>query len=256
MVADSTVFVTGASQGLGREIAIAFADEGANVVLAARSDGIYETEDLIDAPERTLTVETDVTDPDSVENAIDETIETFGGLDCLVNNAGIAGPTAPLEETTDDEWLETLDVNVVGVARVTRAAAPHLRESERGSVVNISSIGGKRPYANRGPYAASKMGLIGVTRALAAEFGDDGVTVNAICPGPVEGERIRGVFERQAEEAGVPVEAVEGEVRESLMIDDLVPPEEVADMAVHLASAASRHVTGQDINVSSGGAWY
>ncbi|QSX00545.1 SDR family NAD(P)-dependent oxidoreductase [Haloterrigena alkaliphila] len=256
MVADTTVFVTGASQGLGREIAVAFAEAGANVVLAARSDGIYETAELIDAPERTLAVETDVTEPDSVADAVDETIETFGGLDCLVNNAGIAGPTAPLEETTDDEWLETLDVNVVGVARVTREAAPHLRESERGSVVNISSIGGKRPYANRGPYAASKMGLIGVTRALAAEFGDDGVTVNAICPGPVEGERIRGVFERQAEAAGVPVEAVEGEVLDSLMIEELVPPEEVADMAVHLASEASRHVTGQDINVSSGGAWY
>ncbi|QCS41002.1 SDR family NAD(P)-dependent oxidoreductase [Natrinema versiforme] len=256
MVADSTVFVTGASQGLGREIAVAFADAGANVVLAARSDGIHETADAIDAPERTLAVETDVTDTESVADAIDETVETFGGLDCLVNNAGIAGPTAPIEETTDGEWLETLDVNVVGIARVTRAAAPHLRESERGSVVNISSIGGKRPYANRTPYAASKMGVIGLTRALAAEFGDDGVTVNAICPGPVEGDRIRGVFERQAEEADVPVEAVEDEVLESLMIDDLVPPEEVAEVAVHLASSASQHVTGQDINVSSGGAWY
>ncbi|SEQ70195.1 SDR family NAD(P)-dependent oxidoreductase [Natrinema salaciae] len=256
MVADSTVFVTGASQGLGREIAVAFADEGANVALAARSDGIYETAELIDAPDRTLAVETDVTDSESVADAIAATVDAFGGLDCLVNNAGIAGPTAPIEETTDDEWLETLDVNVVGVARVTREAAPHLRSSERGSVINISSIGGKRPYANRTPYAASKMGLIGMTRALAAEFGDDDVPVNAICPGPVEGDRIRGVFERQAEEAGVPVEAVEGEVLESLMIDELVPPEEVAELAVHLASADSRHVTGQDINVSSGGAWY
>ncbi|QLG49613.1 SDR family NAD(P)-dependent oxidoreductase [Natrinema halophilum] len=256
MVANSTVFVTGASQGLGREIAVTFADRGANVVLAARSDGIYETEELIDAPDRTLALETDVTDPESVADAIDETVETFGGLDCLVNNAGIAGPTAPVEETTDDEWLETLDVNVVGVARVTRRAAPHIRESDQGSIVNISSIGGKRPYANRTPYAASKMGLIGLSRALAAEFGDDDVTVNTICPGPVEGERIRNVFERQAEENGVPVEAIEGEVRESLMVDELVPPEEVAELCVHLASADSRHITGQDINVSSGGAWY
>lgn len=256
MVTDSTVFVTGASQGLGREIAVAFADVGANVVLAARSDGIHETAAVIDAPDRTLAVETDVTDSESVADAIDETVETFGGLDCLVNNAGIAGPTAPIEATTDDEWLETLDVNVIGIARVTRAAAPHLRESEQGSIINISSIGGKRPYANRTPYAASKMGVIGLTRALAAEFGDDDVPVNAICPGPVEGDRIRGVFERQAEEADVPVEAVEDDVLENLMIDDLVPPEEVAELAVHLASGESRHVTGQDINVSSGGAWY
>ncbi|MBZ6494835.1 SDR family NAD(P)-dependent oxidoreductase [Natrinema longum] len=256
MVADDTVFVTGASQGLGREIAIAFADAGANVALAARSDGIDETAQLIDAPDRTLAVETDVTDSDSVADAIDETVATFGGLDCLVNNAGIAGPTAPIEETEDGEWLETLDVNVVGIARTTREAAPHLRDGADGSIINISSIGGKRPYANRTPYAASKMGVIGLTRALAAEFGDDGVTVNAICPGPVEGDRIRTVFEKQAEEAGVPVEAVEGEVLETLMIDELVPPEEVAELAVHLADSDSRHVTGQDINVSSGGAWY
>ncbi|PCR91772.1 SDR family NAD(P)-dependent oxidoreductase [Natrinema ejinorense] len=256
MVADDTVFVTGASQGLGREIAVAFADEGANVALAARSDGIDETAALIDAPDRTLTVETDVTDSDSVADAIDETVATFGGLDCLVNNAGIAGPTAPIEETGDGEWLETLDVNVVGIARTTREAAPYLRDGADGSIVNISSIGGKRPYANRTPYAASKMGVIGLTRALAAEFGDDGVTVNAICPGPVEGDRIRNVFEKQAEEAGVPVEAIEGEILETLMIDELVPPEEVAELAVHLADSDSRHVTGQDINVSSGGAWY
>ncbi|WP_254531989.1 SDR family NAD(P)-dependent oxidoreductase [Natrinema gelatinilyticum] len=256
MVADSTVFVTGASQGLGREIAVAFADRGANVVLAARSDGIYETEALADAPDRTLALETDVTDSESVADAIDETVEAFGGLDCLVNNAGIAGPTAPVEGTIDDEWLETLDVNVVGVARVTRRAAPHLRESDQGSIVNISSIGGKRPYANRTPYAASKMGVIGLTRALAAEFGDDGVTVNAICPGPVEGDRIRNVFERQAEQNDVAAADVEAEVRESLTLDELVPPAEVAELCVHLAGADSRHVTGQDINVSSGGAWY
>ena len=256
MLDDTTAFVTGASQGLGREIAIAFADAGANVALAARSDGIYETEELIDAPERTLTVETDVTDGESVADAIEATVDEFGGLDCLVNNAGIAGPTAPVEETTDEDWLETLDVNVVGIARAVREASPHLRDSERGSIVNISSIGGKRPYPNRTPYAASKMGVIGLTRALAFEFGEDDVTANAICPGPVEGERIRNVFEKQAEERGIDFEDVKGEVLENLAIRELVPPEEVAELAVHLASADGRHVTGQDVNVSSGGAWY
>ncbi|ELY49330.1 short-chain dehydrogenase/reductase SDR [Natronolimnohabitans innermongolicus JCM 12255] len=248
--------MTGASQGLGREIAVAFGDAGANVVLAARSDGIYETEQQIDAPDRTLAVETDVTDPDSVADSIDAAVDEFGGLDCLVNNAGIAGPTAPIEDTDDDEWLETMDVNVVGTARTVRAAAQSLRDSEAGSIVNISSIGGKRPYPNRTPYAASKMGVIGLTRALAFEFGDDDVTVNAICPGPVEGERIENVFEKQAAERGVDVADVKGEVLESLAIRELVPPEEVADLAVQLASPATDHVTGQDINVASGGAWY
>ncbi|MFC6717464.1 SDR family NAD(P)-dependent oxidoreductase [Natrialbaceae archaeon GCM10025810] len=256
MLSDCTAFVTGASRGIGREIAIAFAEEGANVALAARGEGIYETADLIDAPERTLAVETDVTDSDSVTDAIEETVETFGELTCLVNNAGIAGPTAPVEGIEEDEWLETLDVNVVGIARAVKAAAPHLREAERGSIVNLSSIGGKRPYPNRGPYAASKMGVIGLTRTLAYEFGDDGVTANAICPGPVAGERIERVFERQAEERGVEPEVVKDEVRSSLAIRELIEPEEIAALAVHLAGPEGRHTTGQDINVSSGGAWY
>lgn len=256
MLDDTTAFVTGASQGLGREIALAFADAGANITLAARSDGIYETEELIDEPERTLTVETDVTDAESVADAIEATVDEYGGLDCLVNNAGIAGPTAPIERTSDEEWLETLDVNVIGIARAVREASPHLRESDHGSIVNISSIGGKRPYPNRTPYAASKMGVIGLTRALAFEFGSDDVTANAICPGPVEGERIRNVFEKQAEERGIDFEDAKGEVLENLAIRELVPPGEVAELAVQLASPDARHVTGQDINVSSGGAWY
>ena len=256
MLENTTAFVTGASQGLGREIAVAFADAGANVALAARGDGIYETEELIDAPERTLAVETDVTNSDSVADAIEATVDEFGGLDCLVNNAGIAGPTAPVERTTDEDWLETLDVNVVGIARAVREASPHLRESDHGSIVNLSSIGGKRPYPNRTPYAASKMGVIGLTRALAFEFAEDDVTANAICPGPVEGERIRSVFERQADERGIEFEEAKGEVLDNLAIRELVPPEEVAALAIQLASPDARHVTGQDINVSSGGAWY
>ncbi|THE63758.1 SDR family oxidoreductase [Salinadaptatus halalkaliphilus] len=253
---NTTVFVTGASQGIGREIAITFAEAGADVTLAARSDGIYETEELIDAPDRTLAVETDVTDEESVADAIDTTVAEFGGVDCLVNNAGIAGPTAPIEDTSDDEWLETLDVNVVGIARAVREASPHLRDSENGTIINISSIGGKRPYPNRTPYAASKMGVIGITRALAFEFGQDNVTANAICPGPVEGERIENVFQRQADERGVDYEEAKGEVLENLAIRELVPPEEVAELTLHLASSGADHVTGQDINVSSGGAWY
>ncbi|QFU81182.1 SDR family NAD(P)-dependent oxidoreductase [Natronorubrum aibiense] len=255
MLDGTTAFVTGASQGLGREIAITFAEAGANVALAARSDGIDETAELIDAPERTLAVETDVTDSESVADAVDATVDAFGGLDCLVNNAGIAGPTAPVERTTDEEWLETLDVNVVGMVRTVREAAPHFRESAAGSIINISSIGGKRPYPNRTPYAASKMGVIGLTRALAFEFGGS-VTVNAICPGPVEGERIRNVFERQADERGIDAEDVKDELLESFAMNELVPPEEVAETARQLAGPSSRHVTGQDINVSSGGAWY
>ncbi|MFB6172103.1 MAG: SDR family NAD(P)-dependent oxidoreductase [Haloarculaceae archaeon] len=255
MLDDTTAFVTGASQGLGRVIAETFADRGANVVLAARSDGIYETETRIDAPDRTLAVETDVTDEAAVESAIDVTVETFGGLDCLVNNAGIAGPTAPIEEISREEWMRTQEVNTLGPFLCTKHAAEHLRASDRGSVVTISSIGGKRPYPLRTPYGTSKMGVVGFTRAISRELGPE-VTANAICPGAVEGDRIRRVFRDRAESLGVDPEAVRQGIVDELPLDEIVPPEEVAEMAAYLAGPNARHVTGQDINVASGGAWY
>ena len=252
-----TVFVTGASGGIGRAIALAFADRGANVALAARSDGRYETAELIDDSERALPVETDVTDEASVERAIEETVERFGGLDCLVNNAGIAGPTAPIEEVEREEIERTMAVNVTGPFLTTKHAVPHLRESDRASVINVSSISGKRPLANRTPYTASKMAVIGLTRTLAFELGEDGITVNAICPGATKGPRIDRVIEAQAERMGVSYD----EAKRTVFTDDtalsrLVEAEDVAAMATFLASEAGRHVTAQDINVDAGTTWY
>ena len=255
MLGDTTAFVTGASQGLGRVIAETLADHGANVALAARSDGIHETASRIDDPDRTLAVETDVTDEANVKASIESTVEEFGGLDCLVNNAGIAGPTAPIEEISRDEWTWTQEVNTLGPFLCTKHAAEYLRTSEIGSVVNISSIGGKRPYPLRTPYGASKMALIGFTRAISRELGPE-VTANVVCPGAVEGERIRRVFHDRAESLGVTAEEVRRGITDELPLDEIVPPEEVAEMVAYLAGPNARHITGQDVNVSSGGAWY
>ena len=252
-----TAFVTGASQGIGRVIATELADEGANVVLAARGDGIYETEGMIDADDRTLTVETDVTDEGSVESAIEATVERFGGLDCLVNNAGIAGPTKPVEEVTVEEWQKTMDVNVLGPFLCAKHASPQLRASEQGSVINIGSISGKRPLANRTPYTASKMGVIGLTRTLAFELGDDDVTVNAICPGATRGDRIERVIQGQADSQGISFEEAKERVfSEDAALGRLVEPEDVAGMVAYLASERGRHVTAQDVNVDGGTVWY
>ncbi|WP_335999484.1 SDR family NAD(P)-dependent oxidoreductase [Halorientalis halophila] len=257
MLEDVTAFVTGASQGIGRETAIALADHGANVALAARSDGIYETEALIDDPERTLAVETDVTDEDSVAAAIDETVERFGGLDCLVNNAGIAGPVQPYDRLEEADWEHVLDVNLIGVWRCVKHAGEHLRESDQGSVVNIGSIGGKRPYANRTPYAASKMGLVGLNRTLAVELGRDDVTVNVIQPGPVQGDRIDEAIQGQAKVANM-----ENAEPASLGADDFALPEyfidpaDVAAQVAYLAGPHARKITGQEIVVDAGGTCY
>ncbi|MES3517857.1 MAG: SDR family oxidoreductase [Natronomonas sp.] len=254
---DQTVLVTGASQGIGRQIALEFADRGANVALAARSDGIEETAALIDDPDRTLPVRTDVTDEASVRETIERTVAEFGGLDTLINNAGIAGPTAPIESVEREAWERTMDVNVTGVYLLCKHAASQLRESDRGSIINISSISGKRPLANRTPYTASKMAVIGLTRTLAVELGDDDVTVNAICPGATNGPRIESVIEKQAAEMGVTYEEAKQQVFEDdAALGRLVDPEDVAETAAFLAGDEARNITAQDINVDAGTVWY
>ena len=254
MLSDLKAFVTGASQGIGAEIATAFADHGANVALAARSDGIYETADRIGDPDRTLAVEMDVTDEESVEAAVAETVDSFGGLDCVVNNAGIAGPVQPVDRIDHEEFLHVQDVNVAGPLLCTKHAAPHLRASDRGSVVNIGSIGGKRPYRNRTPYAASKMALIGLTRTLAYELGSDDVTVNTVLPGPVEGPRIEEVIEKQAALADDDVaEPASIGPNDFALPDYTVPPEDVAEQVAYLAGPHGRKITGQEIAVDAGG---
>ena len=255
MLENITVFVTGASGGIGREIAHTFADHGASVACAARSDGIYETADALG--EQGLAVETDVTDEASIEAAVAETVETFGGLDCLVNNAGVAGPTQPFDRLSPDDIQETVAVNTTGAAMCAKHASDHLRASEQASVINIGSIGGKQPYPNRLPYAISKMGLVGVTRTLSRELGRDDVTVNTVLPGPVEGDRIEDVIAKQERLADV-------EDAEPFRIgpDDFGLPDytaskaEVAEQVTFLAGPNARRITGQEIGVDGGATWY
>jgi len=249
---EGVAFVTGASQGIGEAIARRFVEGGYSVALAARSD----TTDLADELGDALAVTCDVQDEASIEAAIDATVSEFGSLDVLVNNAGVAGPTKPVEDVDREEWSRTLETNLTGPFLCAKHASPHLRESDRGSIVNISSVGGKRPYPNRSPYAASKLGLVGLSRTLAGEFGDDDVTVNTICPGPIAGERIERVIEKQAQARGVtPEEVRDAEYTGDLMLDEMTPPAEVADVTYRLA-VDHRHVTAQDINVDGGMTWY
>jgi NAD(P)-dependent dehydrogenase (short-subunit alcohol dehydrogenase family) len=254
MLEDITAFVTGASRGIGAEIAVELADQGASVALAARSDGIYETADRIDGP--TLPVETDVTDDDSVAAAIEDTVAEFGGLDCLVNNAGVPGPVQPYDRVEASEWEHTLDVNLVGAWRCLRHAGEHLRESDRGSVINIGSIGGKRPYPNRTPYAASKMGLVGLTRTLSHELGRDDVTVNVVQPGAVTSERIEEALSKQVALADVENAEPMAVGDNDFALDDyLIDPEDVAAQVAYLPGPHARKITGQEIAVDAGGTY-
>mgnify|MGYP006285771207 CR=1 FL=1 len=257
MLENLTALVTGASQGIGRQISISLAEEGANVVLAARSDGIYETEESIGGKDKTLPLKTDVTREDSVKNSIETAVDHFGGLDLVVNNAGISGPTAPVEEIRAEDWEKTMDVNLKGAFFVIKHAVPYLKRSNQASIINISSISGKMPLENRTPYTSSKMAIIGLTRTLAFELGEYGVTVNAICPGTVEGEHARKVIEKKAENKGISYE----EARDRFFVANtalgkMIDAKSVADQIIYLASENGREITAQDLNVDAGRVWY
>lgn len=257
---DVTAFVTGAGQGIGREISIALAAAGAAVALTDVTDRTGETAAIIDdrvgGEAETLALHCDVTDEDSVAEAVAATVDAFGGLDCLVNNAGIAGPTAPVEEVAVADFEATLAVNLVGPLTVAKHAAPHLRESDRASLINVSSIGGKIPYPDRTAYAASKAGLVGLSRTLSHELADDDVAVNTVNPGAVDGPRADAVLRARAEESGRTYEAERADELATIPMGEMVSAGEIAEFVVFLASRAVPHLTSQDVSVAGGTVWW
>lgn len=248
--------ITGASQGIGRHIALEFAQAGYTLVLAARNeDNLEETAALVSNVE-TLVVSTDVTDESSVREMADRAVQQFGHIDTLVNNSGIGGPSGPLWELGLESWRETFAVNVDGVFLVTRAILPTMIERGRGSVTVIGSITGKRPLWGRTPYASAKAALVGLTRTLAIEAGPLGIRVNLISPGFVAGPRLDWVIESQASGRGVDTHEVRAEFEAEAALRRLTQPEDVAKVAVFLASEQAAAISGADINVNSGAVMY
>lgn len=250
--------VTGSGRGIGKTIALTFAHEGADISLAARSTDLIEEAALeIKAlGRRALIYVTDVTKVEQVESTVKRTYEEFGKIDILVNNSGIAGPTAPVHEITPEEWDETINVNLKGAFLCCRAVVPIMMKQGGGRIINIASMTGKRPLPMRTPYCASKMGLIGLTRSLASELGRFNINVNAICPGAVEGSRIEQVIRNAAKAENVTEEEIRKRFTSASPLGRMVSAEDVAKLAVFLASDDSKNMTGQDINVTAGVVMY
>lgn len=242
------VVITGAGAGIGRAIAVAYLGEGARVHVCDRDADALE--DLLGSTEGDIsTTVADVSVEADVEQLFAEALERLGGLDVLVNNAGTAGPTGPVESLDLDDWRETLAVNLDGMFLCARAAVPALRSAGGGSIVNLSSTAGLHGYPLRSPYATAKWGVIGFTRTLAMELGPAGIRVNAICPGSVTGDRIDRVIAAQAAARGVSEKAIRQGWMRQISLRTFVDAEDVAALVLFLTSGAGAKISGQALPV-------
>lgn len=241
------VMITAAGAGIGRRIAERFAEAGARVH-ASDVDA-----DAIEAFSRNnLGISTsvlDVSEERAVENWFDSALADLGGLDVMVNCAGIAGPTSVVEEMDFGEWKRCLEVNLDGTFLCCRRAIPEMKAQGSGLIVNFSSTAGLQGFARRSPYSAAKWGVIGFTKTLAIELGPFGIRANAICPGPVEGERMDRVIAAQAEKTGRDEDEVRRQFTQGTSMNRFVTADDMADMVLFLASPGARSITGQALAV-------
>jgi len=239
------VLVTAGGAGIGRVIARTFADHGARVHVCDVDEKALKEGNL------PYTV-ADVAKLPDVERLFSDVERKLGGLDVLVNNAGIAGPTAKVEDIRPEDWDRCIAVDLNGMFYCTRKAMPMIKAAGGGSIINLSSAAGRLAFPMRTPYSAAKWAVVGFTQSLAAEAGPEKVRVNCIQPGVVEGERIERVIEAKAKGLGVDKEEVRRRLLEGVSMHTTVTAQDIANMALFLATEAGRHISGQAISVCGG----
>jgi NAD(P)-dependent dehydrogenase (short-subunit alcohol dehydrogenase family) len=246
-IAGRRVLVTAAASGIGATIAARFAGAGARVYVCDLDEAAL-LRYLAAHPEVAGEV-ADVADEAQVDGMVAAAVARLGGLDVLVSNAGVAGPASPVEEMGIDGWRRTLAVNLTGAFLCVRAAAPHLKAAGGGSIAIMSSNAGTMGLPFRAPYVATKWGLIGLMKTLAMELGPHGIRVNAICPGDVEGERIRRVIALEAQNRGLSPEAVYAERVAAVSLRTMVTADDVASLIMFVCSEAGSKISGQALLV-------
>ena len=244
------VLVTAGAAGIGRVMVRTFVEHGARVHICDVDDkALAATKKQLPTVTQTLA---DVAKLDDVERLFADVEKSLHGLDVLVNNAGIAGPTGKVEDIKPEDWDRTIAVDLNGMFYCTRRAMPLIKAAGGGSIINLSSIAGRFGFPMRTPYAAAKWAVVGFTQSLAAEAGPDRVRVNCIQPGIVEGERVERIVAAKAEQLGVSPEEILARMVEGVSLKTTVSAQDVANTALFLASDAGRHISGQAISVCGG----
>jgi len=254
LLADRVAIVTGASKGIGRVMSRRFAREGAKVVCAARSAALVEeTATLVrtDGGDA-IAVVADAGREHDVKAIVDAALVAFGKIDTLVNNAGDGGPTKPIQEYTTEEWFYTINSCLTSSYLCTRFAVPAMIQAGRGAIVNIASVAGRRGLQYRVGYCAAKAGQVGMTYGLAIELGPHNITVNAIAPAAVAGDRIEWMMEGQARARGVTVDALRKSFVERAPLKRMSTADDIAALAAFLCSDHARNISGQCIPVTAG----
>ena len=246
------VLVTAGAAGIGRAIAGLFHEHGARIHVCDIDRAALERL-RSELPDATQSV-ADVSSRADVERLFTDVKRTLGGLDVLVNNAGIAGPTAKIEDIDPDDWERCIAIDLTSMFLCTRLAMPMLKANGRekgASIICLSSAAGRFGYPLRSPYASAKWGVVGFTKSIAAEAGPDGIRVNCILPGYVEGPRIDRVIDAKAKALGIPFEKQRDNLLATSSLREFVTAADIANMALFLASPAGRHISGQALAVDA-----
>jgi sorbitol-6-phosphate 2-dehydrogenase len=253
-LSDKVAIVTGAGQGIGREICFLFADEGANLCAC---DSNRETLDdvateLKNRNGKAFCIETDISREDDVRAMFKETVRTFGQVDILVNNVGVLGPVSPINRISNTDWKNVVDTNLNGTYYCIKQALNMMIPRLSGNIINIGSVAAVINPRNRSVYSATKKAIVSITRTVAVEVGQYNIRCNCLSPGPIDGERLTSVMEKRAEEEGKTLDEIRQLWLDQIPLKRLITAKDIAKAAVFFANDESSAITGQHLCVSGG----